>query len=128
VFNHPHNFGEIITRVNAARRANKCLHDNLSLNFHTTDNDLLICYSKCSIDTTNIILVVVNLDLHHTQSGWVDLPIAHFGITEHDTYYLHDLLDDAKYLWQGRRNYIELNPQKLPAHVFQITRVIQHEQ
>lgn len=47
-------------------------------------------------------LVVVNLDPHHTQSGWVRVPIREIDIDESGTYQVHDLLSDARYLWQGR--------------------------
>ncbi len=126
--NVPHNLNEMIARINTARRDNICLHDNLSLNFHFVDNEQLISYSKMSADKTNAILVVVNLDPHYTQSGWLDLPIQHFEIQEHDTYCLQDLLSGAQYLWQGRRNYVELNPEKIPAHIFRISRIVKHEQ
>jgi starch synthase (maltosyl-transferring) len=36
-------------------------------------------------------------------------------------------LSDARYLWQGARNYIELNPQIVPAHVFRMRRRVRTE-
>jgi starch synthase (maltosyl-transferring) len=35
---------------------------------------------------------------------------------------MHDLLADARYLWSGSRNYVELDPQRIPAHIFRIER------
>jgi starch synthase (maltosyl-transferring) len=67
-----------------------------------------------------VILVVVNLDPYHVHSGWVDLPLEDFGITADESYQLQDLLGGGRYLWSGRRNYVELNPQTLPAHVFRV--------
>jgi starch synthase (maltosyl-transferring) len=52
----------------------------------------------------------------------VDLPLEQFGIGDGDTYQVHDLLSDARYLWHGRRNYVELDPELQPAHVFRIRR------
>jgi starch synthase (maltosyl-transferring) len=43
-------------------------------------------------------------------------------------YQVHDLLSDARYLWHGERNFIELNPHLVPAHVFQIKRRVRSEQ
>jgi starch synthase (maltosyl-transferring) len=40
---------------------------------------------------------------------------------------MHDLLTDVKYVWRGSRNYVELNPQRLPAHVFSIKRRVRTE-
>jgi starch synthase (maltosyl-transferring) len=33
---------------------------------------------------------------------------------------VHDLLTDAKYVWQGSRNFVQLNPSTLPAHIFYV--------
>jgi starch synthase (maltosyl-transferring) len=34
---------------------------------------------------------------------------------------VHDLLGDARYTWQGAWNYVELDPNVVPAHIFRIT-------
>jgi starch synthase (maltosyl-transferring) len=36
-------------------------------------------------------------------------------------YQVHDLLGDARYTWQAPWNYVELDPNVVPAHVFRIT-------
>src|SRR5690606_17658520 len=61
----------MIGRVNRIRRENPALHSDRGLRFHDVDNDMLVCYSKSTPDRENVILCVVNLDPHHTQSGWV---------------------------------------------------------
>ena len=96
------------------------LQTNCSLRFHDVDNDQIICYSKRTGDGRNTIITVVNLDPRHGQSGWVDLPIADWGIADDDAYQVHDLLRDARYRWQGRRNYVELNPNIVPAHILRL--------
>jgi starch synthase (maltosyl-transferring) len=106
----------LITRINRVRRDNPCLHDNASLEFHPTDNEYLICYSKRRGD--NIVITVVNLDFHHRQAGWLDLDQRRLGIPEGATYQVHDQLSEARYLWSGSRNYVELDPAGMPAHVF----------
>jgi starch synthase (maltosyl-transferring) len=68
----------------------------------------------------NLILVAVNLDPRHTQSGWVELPLADWGIDPTQPFEVHDLLGNAHYTWRGAWNYVELNPHVVPAHVFQI--------
>jgi starch synthase (maltosyl-transferring) len=44
---------------------------------------------------------------------------------EGDAYQVHDLLSEARYIWHGRRNYIELDPEIQPAHIFRIRRWIE---
>ena len=82
-----------------------------SLRFHPVDNEQLICYSKQTDDRTNVIVVVVNLDPHHTQAGWIELPLDEFGIDAEQPFQAHDLLGDGRYLVAGPRNFVELNPQ-----------------
>ena len=86
----------------------------------------MICYSKHTDDGTEIILVVVNLDFRHAQSGWVEIPLEEFGLEAQGHYQLHDLLSDTRYLWHGPRNFVELRA-SMPAHVFRIRRFIRTE-
>jgi len=87
----------------------------------------MICFSKHSDDRSDIILVVVNLDPHHTQSGWIDLDIAALGIKPDDSYQVHDLLGESRYLWNGAHNYVELNPHVVPAHIFLVRKRVHTE-
>jgi starch synthase (maltosyl-transferring) len=114
----PESLQVLITRINHIRHEYECLHDNATLEFHPTDNDTLLCYSKRRGDKA--ILVVVNLDPHHRQTGFVDLDLEKLGILDGTTYQVHDLLSEARYLWSGARNYVDLDPSEMPAHVFAI--------
>lgn len=125
---HQHDLGRsdslknYIARVNYARRELSVLQTTWGVQFHDVDNDQLICYSKKSPDRSEIVLVVVNLDPHHTQSGWINLPLEAFGLDPTLPYQMYDLLSDARYLWNGPRNYVELKPYDSPAHLFQLRR------
>jgi starch synthase (maltosyl-transferring) len=123
----PQSLAELIARVNQIRREQVALQSDWSLRFHPVNNDQLIAYSKMTNDFLNIIIVVVNLDPHHTQSGMVDLPLQEFHLDAVVPYQMHDLLSDARYVWRGPHNYVELNPQRLPAHIFCIRRRVRTE-
>lgn len=125
--NSPESLRHLIARVNKIRRKNPALQGDWNLRFHPIDNEQLICYSKHTDDMSNIILVVVNLDVHHTHSGWLELPLETFELDPLQSYQAHDLLDGARYLWYGSRNYVEVNPGVVPAHVFRIRRRIRTE-
>ncbi|MFC1912211.1 alpha-1,4-glucan--maltose-1-phosphate maltosyltransferase [Chloroflexota bacterium] len=111
---------DLIARVNRIRRENPALQSDLSLRFHNTDNEQLICYSKHTEDFSNVVLVVVNLDYRYKQSGWVDLSLEELGLNYNQPYKVHDLQGGATYRWQGSRNYVELDPKKIPAHIFRV--------
>jgi starch synthase (maltosyl-transferring) len=70
----------------------------------------------------NILLIVVNLDVWHTQDAFIDVPVEDFGWMPGEQYQVHDLLSDNRYLWTGRRNFIRLDPHTSPAHIFRIRR------
>jgi len=123
----PDSLKGLVARVNEIRRENPALQSDWSLRFHTVDNDQLIVYSKATEDLSDIILVIVNLDPHHKQSGWVEVPLADFQLAPNQSYQVHDLLTGARYLWQGARNYVELNPSVLPGHIFKVRRRVRTE-
>jgi starch synthase (maltosyl-transferring) len=117
----------LIGRVNAIRREHAAFHTNAGLRFHPVDNDQLIAYTKSSPDGESQVLVVVNLDPHHRQSGFVELPLEHLRLDAHQPYQVHDLLTEARYLWHGSRNYVELTPGVAQANIFTIRRRIRTE-
>ncbi|MGH8609909.1 MAG: alpha-1,4-glucan--maltose-1-phosphate maltosyltransferase [Gammaproteobacteria bacterium] len=118
---------DFIGRVNRIRRDNPALQSDWSLRFHPVDNEQLICYSKATADLSNLILVVVNLDPQHRQSGWVELSLDELRLEPDQPYQLHDLLCDARYLWHGPKNYVALDPHRAPAHIFRLLRRIRSE-
>ena len=118
----PDSLRDFIARVNAVRRDNRALHFDWNLRFHGVDNDQLICYSKAEEDRSGAVLTVVNLDPHHRQSGWVALKLDELGVEPEENFQAHDLLSGARYVWRGAHNYVELDPQVCPAHIFRIRR------
>ena len=122
----PQSLKPLITRINRIRRENPALRRNRNLRFLNVENESLLAYAKREAD--NLIVVVVNLDPHHVQSGFLELPLEDLDLPAHEPYLLHDLLDDARYYWEGRRNFVELNPHRFPAHVFRVSRRVRREQ
>lgn len=125
--NRPDSLRELITLVNRIRHENPALQTDSQLAFHPVDNEQLICYSKRSADGSNLVLMAVNLDPHHRQSGFVDLPLRDLGIAEDRPYQVNDLITGARYMWSGPRNYVELDPNVIPAHIFRIRRRVRAE-
>ena len=105
----------LISRLNQVRHENPALQSDWSLRFHSCDNDQMLCYSKEEGD--NLILVCVNLDPRSTQAGFID-----FDRAPGASYVLDDLVAGSHYTWSGRRNFVQLDPHTLPAHVFRVTR------
>lgn len=125
--NHPDSLRRLIGQVNRIRHENPAFQANYNLRFHEVDNEQIIAYSKSSPDGANQVLVVVNLDPHYKQTGFITLPLEELSLDPRQPYQAHDLLTDARYLWHGSRNYVELDPFTIPAHIFVIRRKIRTE-
>jgi starch synthase (maltosyl-transferring) len=61
------------------------------------------------------------------QSGWLELDLnaAEFDLAQ--PYQAHDLLSGQRYRWEGRRNYVSLDPSHMPAHVLTLRRLVRSE-
>ena len=118
--NRPSSLKDFITRVNRIRRENAPLQSDLGLEFHQTDNDALLSYSKSNGNGTESVLVVANVDPHYTQSGWVTIDLRSLGLPAETTFQMDDLLSGARFLWRGPRNFVSLDPHHTPAHIFRV--------
>jgi len=114
---------DLIGQINKIRRENSALQATWNVRFCDVDNVNLIAYYKANEDLSNVILVVVNLDSFHIQSGWVRIPLNKLGINFDQPYKMSDLITSEEYLWQGEWNYVELNPYTLPVHIFRIQKL-----
>jgi len=123
----PDSLRSLIIRINRIRRENPPLQSDRSLRFCTVDNDQLIAYVKSDAASGNVMLTVVNLDPYNAQSGWVELDLSALEIDARQPYQVHDLLSDQRYVWRGGRNYVMLDPQRMPAHVFKLRRLVRSE-
>ncbi|MCT9081032.1 alpha-1,4-glucan--maltose-1-phosphate maltosyltransferase, partial [Streptomyces fulvoviolaceus] len=109
----------LITRLNTIRRENPALRQLRDLHFHQTDKEEVIAYSKRR--GSNTVLVVANLDPHHTQEATVSLDMPQLGLEWHESVPVRDELTGETYHW-GRANYVRLEPGNRPAHVFSVLR------
>ncbi|WUD73099.1 alpha-1,4-glucan--maltose-1-phosphate maltosyltransferase [Streptomyces sp. NBC_00510] len=106
----------LLTTLNRLRRRHPALQQLRDLRFHPVDNDAVLAYSKRSGDGSDVVLVVVNLDPHHTQEATVSLNMPELGLAWHESTPVRDELTGETYHW-GRDNYVRLEPGRAPAHI-----------
>ncbi|MCF1512798.1 alpha-1,4-glucan--maltose-1-phosphate maltosyltransferase, partial [Streptomyces glomeratus] len=87
----------LITSLNHIRRRHVALRRLRNLQFHQTDNETVIAFSKCS--GSDAVVVVVNLDPHHTQEATVSLDMPRLGLDWHESVPVRDELTGATYHW-----------------------------
>ena len=104
----PHNIKAFITRLNWARSQFKALQEYDNLHFHHCDNEQIMVYSK-TIAGGDAILVCINLDPYHEQSGRVWIDMGALGLGDHDFYFLKDLITDQRFTWKGPENFVKLH-------------------
>jgi starch synthase (maltosyl-transferring) len=57
----------------------------------------------------------------------VQLDLETLDIEADSVYQVHDQLSDQRFQWRGARNYVLLDPARMPAHVFKIRRLLRSE-
>jgi starch synthase (maltosyl-transferring) len=127
-WDRPGNIKEFIGRLNRIRNSEPALRHFRNLRFVETTSENLLAYSKHDphgrrSEERGFLLVVVNLDPHAAHDGTVEVPIDDLGIGVDETYQMHDLLSDERYLWRGTKNYVRLDPASgTVAHIFRVRR------
>ncbi len=119
-WNRPGNIIDDVMRINRIRRENAALRLYDNLRFAVSDNDQIIAYYKATPDLSNIIVCVVNLDPYWAQSAWLDVPADQWGMSPDQNYVVHDLMNDQRYTWHGRYNWVRLDPAVQAAHVLRV--------
>jgi starch synthase (maltosyl-transferring) len=91
------------------------------------DNDQIIAYSKfrSTGDRDDVILAVVSLDHSFAQAGWISLDLEALGLDPSRSFVAHDLLTDARYTWNGSQNFVKLDPEGVPCHIFSVEQNIE---
>jgi len=111
---------DIMSYLNKIRKANPALQSTWNTQFCAIENNQIVAYIKATDDLSNIILVVVNLDPNNGQNGFIQLPKERLRLTDKINVKLHDLITDEHYTWTQEWNFVDLNPNKMPFHLFKL--------
>jgi starch synthase (maltosyl-transferring) len=109
----------LITLVNRVRRENPALQTHLNMEFLHSSSDSVLAFVKATPDRSNIVIVVLTVDPHQTHETYVRVPVTALGLPA--SYEVEDLLSGARYRWQAESNYVRLDPNVQPAHIFRVT-------
>ena len=110
---------QIYTEINKIRKQNSALQHTNNIEFCEISNDKMLAYIKTH-ENGNRLLFVVNLEAYNTQAGIVKLPLNIINKHPEESYTVHDLITGAKYIWKGEANFVSLDPNILPFHLFRI--------
>jgi starch synthase (maltosyl-transferring) len=108
----------VISMVNKIRNENEAFqYTNNYVETHTS-NDQLFAFTK--VYGQNRFVCIVNLDAYSKQSGTVYIPLQALGLHQGQGFIVHDLISGDQYHWSGSENFVELDPHRLPFHIFRI--------
>jgi starch synthase (maltosyl-transferring) len=111
---------DIITILNRARKENKALQSTWNIQFCHCENPNLLAFVKTTEDLSSMMMIVVNLDPYNKQWGYIQLPKDRLKIKEQINVKLHDVMTDEHYTWTQEWNYTEIDPFKMPFHLFKL--------
>jgi len=117
-WNHRNKLMHVMSKMNQLRNENAAFHYTNNYSSAAVENDQLMAYVKTSGGSK--FLMVVNLDAWNRQSGTLHVPLDKLGLHEGQSYTVHDLFTDDKYTWNGSRNFVDIDPYRLPFHLFKI--------
>jgi starch synthase (maltosyl-transferring) len=110
----------LITKLNEIRRTHPALQQLRNLRFHHVDNPAITAFSKRDAVTGDTVLVLCLTEPQRVQEATVFLDLAALGLSWDSGLLVRDLLDGSQYQW-GASNYVRLDPDTRPAHVFAVT-------
>ena len=112
---------DFVRRVNTARQEHVAMQEYDNLEFHYAQNDQLMVYSKKSGE--DIILCVCNMDMDNVQEGFVEINMSKLGLAEDAFYFLKDVITDDSFVWRGSKNFVRLDPARVPGHMFVLKKI-----
>jgi len=114
-----------LTRLNEIRRAHPALQLLRNVSIHWSDDENILVFSK-KADLPDghgdVVIVVVNVDPHAARETMVHLDLAALGLTNADSFIVHDEITGADWSW-GEHNYVRLDPFDEPAHILTVRRL-----
>ena len=116
----PGNIIAEITRLNQIRRSHRALQSHLGLTFYNAFDDNILYYGKRTSQGGDIILVAVNLDPHNAHSAAIEVPLWEFGLPDHASVAVEDLMRSHRFQWHGKMQTIHLDPTDLPFSIWRL--------
>jgi starch synthase (maltosyl-transferring) len=119
-WDRPGNIIDEITILNRIRRENPALHSHLNISFLTAWNDKVLFFEKATPGRENVLLVAVSLDPHNVQEADVELPLWKFGLPDHGSLAVEDLVRHQRFTWTGKYQRVRCDPGELPFSIWRI--------
>ena len=120
-WDRPGNIIREITYLNRIRKENPALHSHLGITFRQAWNDNILLFEKATTARDNVLLIAVSLDPYHVQEADVEIPLWDWGLPDHGTLGVEDLMRGHRFTWTGKRQRIRLDPGEYPFSIWRLS-------
>jgi starch synthase (maltosyl-transferring) len=124
-FDAPGNIAGEIALLNRIRRNHVELQSHLGVTFYNASSDRIMVYGKAvrrrGEPLREMILVAVTLDPHQTQEATYELPLWEFGLPDHGTLAVEDLVRPQHFTLTGKYQQMRLDPSVLPFAIWRLS-------
>ncbi len=114
----PGHIKDDIRLMNRLRRAHPALQQFTDLRFYHADNAQVLSYGKRAGD--DFVLIHVNLDPRNPQNFTFEVPLWEFGLPDDASVEVRDLINENRFTWHGKVQWLELDPQTRPYAIWQL--------
>jgi starch synthase (maltosyl-transferring) len=119
-YDRPGNIREHVTKLNHIRRNNPALWDFRNITFLNAWNDNIMAYLKMTTAKDNAVMVLVNLDPKNRQECTYEVPLWEFGLPDHGSIEIEDLLKGGTFRLNGKTHRIALDPTVNPVVIWRL--------
>ncbi|WP_134499694.1 maltotransferase domain-containing protein [Microvirga pakistanensis] len=119
-WDRPGNIINEISILNRIRRDNPALHSHLNISLLNAWNDKVLFFEKATPGRENVLLVAVSVDPHNVQEADVELPLWKFGLPDHGTLAVEDLVRHHRFSWTGKYQRIRCDPAEIPFSIWRV--------
>ncbi|WP_216856215.1 maltotransferase domain-containing protein [Acidisphaera sp. S103] len=116
----PGNIVAEIAALNRIRRQHPALQSHRGLAFYNAFNDQIVLYGKRDPLDGSMVLVAVSLDPHIVQEAAIEIPLWEFGLADHATISVTDLMMGENFMWHGKNQHIRLDPAESPFRIWRL--------
>jgi starch synthase (maltosyl-transferring) len=121
-FNAPGNIVGEITALNRIRKAHPALQSHHGVAFYNSSNDQILSYGKTAPGHDDMIFTLVTLDPHHPQETSYEIPLWHWGLPDHGSLEVEDLMNGQRFTLNGKRQWLRLDPGAQPFMLWRLWR------
>lgn len=119
-WDRPGHIRDDIRFMNRLRKSSPALQHFENTTFYNAWNDEILYYGKATEDRSDFLLFAVNLDPHNPQECDFEVPLWEFGLPDHGTVEVEDVLSGHRFNWTGKIQHMRLDPETLPYVVWRL--------